>query len=138
MVSGEKTQIDPEPDLDLSLQLVPSGKEQPCHQKAAVRGSIIPGCLLKLSLSVAYFQSLGFSLLCSWHSDMSNDSQAFAFQVNIHISQSGDKRAAEGNGICEYLQAHRTHDFLLNANHRLEKATQGWQRKNISPGLVFG
>lgn len=69
---------------------------------------------------------------------MSNDSQAFAFQVNIHISQSGYKRAAEGNGMCEYLQAHRTHEFLFTANHRLEKTRQGWQRKSISPGLAFG
>lgn len=56
---------------------------------------------------------------------MSNDSQAFAFQVNIHISQSGDKRAAEGKGIGEYLQAHRTHDFLFNANHKLKKKQTG-------------
>lgn len=56
---------------------------------------------------------------------MSNDCQEFALQVNIHISQSGDKRRAERNGICEYLQAHTTHDFLFNANHRPEKKQRG-------------
>lgn len=101
-MSGERTKTNPEPDSDLLLQLGPSGGEQPCHQEATVRGTI-PGCYLKLPLVAAYFKSLGFSLLWSWHSDMNNDSQAFAFQVNIHIFQSGDKRAAEGNGVCEYL-----------------------------------
>lgn len=101
-MSGERTKTDPEPDTDLPLQLWPSGGEQPRCQEATVR-SAVPGCYLKLPLAAAYFKSLGFSLLWSWHSDMNNDSQAFAFQVNIHISQSGDKRAAEGNGVCEYL-----------------------------------
>lgn len=123
-----------EPEISLSLQ--PSRREQAYHPKAAAKVPV--STLTKLVLIAAYFYSLSFSWFCSWHSDMSNDSQAFVFQVNIHTSQSGDKRATQGNAIYEYLQSHRTHDFLLNANHRLEKARLGWQKKNISPGLVFG
>lgn len=125
-----------ESEIGLSLQLMPSRREQAYHPKAAARVPL--STLPKLVLIAAYFYSVGFSWFCTWHSDMSNDSQAFVFQVNIHTSQSGDKRAAQGNAVCEYLQSHRTHDFLLNANHRLEKARLGWQKKNISPGLVFG
>lgn len=124
-----------EPDIDLSLQLMPSQRGQTRHPKAAARAPVFT--LPKLVLSTAYFYSLSFFWFCSCHSDMSNDSQVFVFQVSIHTSQSEDKRAAQGNAIYEYLQSHWTHDFLLNANHRLEKARLGWQ-KNISPGLVFG
>lgn len=58
MVSGERTQTDPEPDTDVLLHLLPSGSEKPCCQEATVTGTI-PGCLLKLPLGVAYFKSLG-------------------------------------------------------------------------------